>query len=108
MKLKTLPIDVNAAEIARGLYDLFNDGEKTAMQLGLLPAPKIQLFRRSLAKKLWANLRPAEELPKEDRFEALVRVNDELTYVEFSFRQLVSEAMREITLELLRVGRVVV
>jgi hypothetical protein len=43
-----------------------------------------------------------------DQFEALVPVNGELTYVEFSFQRLVSEAMHEIVLELLRVGRVVI
>lgn len=107
MKLQTLPIEVNAAEIARGMYDLFSDDEKAAMQLGLLPGLKIQVLRKHLARKLWANFRQ-EELPTIDQFEAMIPVDGELTYVEFSFQRLVSEAMREIVLELLRVGRVVI
>jgi len=44
-------IHVDSKKIAEGLYDMFDDNEKTALKFGLLPEAKLSPLRKCLKDK---------------------------------------------------------
>lgn len=109
MQLTVLPITLDTEKLAVGLYELFDEGERTKLQFGLLPARKITILQQQLRRTLWRIL-GREDLADTgtDQMEAMVNSPDGPEYRVFSFKALVSEAMREIVLELLKLVEMVV
>lgn len=109
MQLTVLPITLDTAALAAGLYNLFTEDERIRLQFGLLPAQKISILQRQLRKTLFRIL-GREDLADTgvDQMEAMVNSPGGPEYQVFSFKALVSEAMHEILLELLKLAEMVV
>ena len=104
MRLKTLPVDVNAKAIASGLLAMFDESERAVLRFGMLPAAKMEC----LEKQLGAHFRAlGTDCGDGDKFFAILKAPNERCR-EFSMKALVSEALRAVTLELYAIGELVV
>ena len=103
MKLQTLPVEVDAENIALGLLDLFDDDERTVLRFGMLPAKKMECLQKSFREKF-------ETIAGETDTPGVFRsyLPAERRSVEFRMDRLVNEAVHEVCLELYRHGELVV
>lgn len=118
MHLRTVPFDLDAAAIAKGLLELFDEDERDRLRLSLLPADKMECLKRGLrAKFLEESSLPAipdNELglkQRKDQYVAMVRRSYQqpgFDFIEFCMRDLVEEATHAIVVELYRIGQLVV
>lgn len=112
--LRELPVTVNVTQLAEGVFDLFDEEERTVLQFGMLPAKKMEILQNNLREKFdELGKHPREvfglsviahtEYGDDDR---LSTVNGKTT--EWNLGRLVSEATREITLGIYAIGNLVV
>jgi hypothetical protein len=90
------------------MLDLFTDDERVVLRFGMLPAEKMRCIEQSFRERVLAigSVRP---LVTEDRFVA-VMADDHPgpRFIEFSLKELVSEALHEISLAIYKIGDLVV
>lgn len=104
--MQTAPFTIDAPAIAAGMIELFTQDEKDILRFGMLPAEKMESLRRAIERRF------------SQTEHAIVRNNDEYICVHetptrrniitFSMKKLVAEAMHEITLEIYKIGDLVV
>jgi len=112
MLLKTVPFELDVAGLAAGLLKLFDDDERARLRLGLLPAPLMDTVKVKLRDKF---LEKAElfEIHPDDTICTIVP-GKYVAYcsqgrrIEFSMSTLLNEALMAISLELYRIGDLVV
>ena len=114
VELQELPVTVNVTKLARGVFDLFTEDEKTVLRFGMLPAKKMELLETQLRDKFnGLGKHPREVWPKstsggESYTEDTRMSSVDGTYTEWHLDKLVSEAMHEVTLGIYRIGDLVV
>lgn len=108
MRLRTVPFTIEVEPLAEGILNLFTEQEKVVLRFGMLPAEKMDSMKRMLTEKFTAMTLSPE--PGRDDFTAIVKKLDGEGYdvIDFSLRELVSEALHEITCQLYRIGELVV
>lgn len=104
-KLNTLPVTIDTEAIALGMLDMFDEDELEVLRFGMLPAEKMEVLERSLREKF--ETMAVQE--KGDMYNSVIwGENGEVRIVGFDMKELVKEAMREVTLALYRHGDLVV
>lgn len=106
MKLKTLPIEVDARAIAEGLLDMFDDEERAILRFGMLPAVKMEILQEQFDAK-FRSLASYQLDESGDQFTAVLNPPHP-RYVDFSMKALVREAVHAVCLELYAIGDLVV
>jgi len=103
MKLQTLPLTIEADKIAEGILGMFDDNERAVLRLGMLPAGKMEILEKMLREKFETLGTPALTSAPDCYFS---NVNGECK--SWSIKEMVTEATREITLALYRIGDLLV
>ena len=88
--------------IAKGLLEMFTDDERVILRFGMLPAAKIRLVQDEFEARFRSMGASFAEGDK------LVAYCKDREIIEFSMKELVSEAVHEVSLELYRIGDLVV
>lgn len=94
------PFKVDAEAIAKGMFDMFSRKEKMILRLGMLPAEKMHALERSLRERFSEGT--------DGKTDTLVAVGQNGDVWEYSLKETVSQAMKEITLEIYKIGDLVV
>lgn len=103
-QLTTAPFMIDAEKFAEGLLDLFTEDERVVLRFGMLPAEKMGVVERMLRNKFLEKATVKEG----DLFTCYFDNGEYRTITEFSMKKLIGEAMREISLELYKIGDLVV
>ena len=100
-KVENTPFTIDAAAIARGMLDLFSEDEKVVLRFGMLPAKKMQSLEEALRRKFSEGT--------DGNSDELVAIGEESRQAwHYSLEETVSKAMKEITLEIYKIGDLVV
>lgn len=98
-------ITLDAKQLARGFYDLFDKNEKTVLRFGMLPAEKMEVLEQNLREEFE---RVSAKMDGDTRIVFTKEGSALPPYIKFSLKEAVREAMHKITLEIYAIGNLVV
>ncbi len=114
IKLRELPVSVNVTKMAAGIFDMFDEDERTVLRFGMLPAKKMELLQKNLREKFdGLGKHPRDAFPLSVLAGMDYADDTRFSTVDGKFREwhldkLVSEATHEITLGIYAIGDLVV
>jgi hypothetical protein len=97
--------------IAEGLYEMFDEGEKTVLAFGMLPESKLSILRKQLKLKAKELFRGPEEIFSSEEMEEMSGVGLKVFGQQLADKkreEFVRDAEHEICLALYRVAPMVV
>lgn len=102
VRLREAPVTINVSGMARGLLEMFDKQERVVLRFGMLPAKKMEILEKQLT-----------EYFRETLFLGRSGNEHEVLFTEHGYRtinlkQVVREAMHEITLAIYQIGDLVV
>lgn len=103
---RTITMDVE--KLAEGVYGLFTEEEKDILRFGMLPAKKMELVEKDFRRKFLESSYELEDVGDDRKEESHFSYDSEGEMVVFNMNRLVSEAMHKLTVELYRIGNLVV
>lgn len=111
MKHIPLPLAINYEALAKGFLGLFDEDERTVLRFGMLPAKKMEVLERELKEKILGQDSVQPNGSSKDFIWISTdhqRADGYEDVIEFNIDRVVSDIAHNVSLELYKIGDLVV